>query len=81
MILKEITIGQSCQVIRMGQPECWNKISVTATIDEAFAESMEDATKHLMARIESLHKQLAPDAVEMFFNEPKRSVIDRIKNS
>ena len=79
MILKEITIGQSCQVIRMGQPECWNKISVTATIEEN--ETMEQVAFDVMKRIENLHKELAPDAVEMFFNEPKRSVIDRIKNS
>ena len=79
MLLKEIIIGQSCQVIRMGQPECWNKISVTATIEEN--ETMEQVAFDVMKRIENLHKELAPDAVEMFFNEPKRSVIDRIKNS
>lgn len=77
MILKEIQVGQSCQVIRIGQPEKWNKLTVTAIIEDG--ETMEQIAFDVMKRIENLHKELAPDAVEMFYNEPTIGVLDRIK--
>jgi hypothetical protein len=80
MIYKEITIGQSCQVVQIGQPEKWNKISVTAGFEET--ETIHDVGKFLMKRVEDLHKEIAPDAVAMFFNEPtqKVSIVDQVKN-
>lgn len=86
MVLKEITIGQSCQVIRMGQEEKWNKINTLAGIEEG--ETLEEVAFAVIEKVEAIHLKWAGEAATVVFDSPKiivggkpiGSIIDQVKS-
>jgi len=57
-----IQIGRSVQVIQMGQPECWNKISIEREFPEGV--NIQQAIDDLFLEVEAAHEKHSKSFVE-----------------
>jgi len=73
-----ITVGQSVQVIQVGQPERWNKFSIVREYDNEVNEL--EAIDEIVKLIEAAHEKHSQSAVapqftpkgDLFFNVSKQ---------
>jgi len=65
-----ITVGRSVQVFQIGQPEYWNKISISKDFPEDV--NVQLAIDDLMAEVEIAHKKHStPPTADTYFNVSK----------
>lgn len=63
-----ITVGQSVQVVNIGQPEYWNKITISKEFDGDTHEQYEIDT--LFEKVEEAHEKHSQSMVETNFAPP-----------
>lgn len=73
-----ITVGQSVQVIQIGQPEKWNKVTIQKEFDGDVPEQYEIDT--LFEKVEMAHEKHSKSFVEPEVVKEKRQTFQDLKN-